>query len=256
MRFVLRRPAILLLGLAAAATASQATAAQRELPSFAAARATTLAARTALVQGTTSIAVGGSEIKAYDRGSVAFDGSRAHLYKLDAGTSVPGEIIVVGRFRYSNENVQAALNAPEIRPWTKLDVSKLTARERASRPDELAHVLAPVYLVYGARTAALDHRTAGGAVYRARIDPALVLKRVPAARRALIATALSGDYPRAPFTARFWVDAKNRIRRVLTRYRSQHGTPIAIDTRYGGFGAQVDTKLPPKRSIKDITPRR
>lgn len=252
---MLRRAVIVALGLAAA-TASQANAAPRQLPSLAAARAQTLASHTALVQGTTSISVGGSEIKAYDRGAVAFDGSRAHLYKLDAGTSVPGEIIVVGRFRYSNENVQAALNAPEVRPWTKLDVTKLTARERASRPDELAHVLAPVYLVYGARSTALDRRTAGGVVYRARIDPALVLQRVPAVRRALIATAIAGDYPRAPFTTRFWIDSKSHIRRVLTRYRSPHGTPIAIDTRYGGFGGRVDTKLPPKRSIKDITPRR
>jgi hypothetical protein len=253
---LLFRLAIVILGLAAAATAAQATAAQGQAPSFSAARAKTLAASTALVQGTTSITVGGSTIQAFDRGAVAFDGSRAHLYKLDAGTSVPGELIVVGRFRYSNENVQAALNAPEVRPWTKLDVTKLTARERASRPDELAHVLAPVYLAYGARSAALDRRIAGGAVFRARVDPALVLKRVPAGRRALIATALAGDYPRTPFTARFWIDSKNRIRRVLTRYRSQHGTPIAIDTSYAGFGARVATKLPPKRSIKDITPRR
>ena len=247
------RLAIVLLALVAAAPA---TAAPRALPSLAAARAKTFATRTAFIQGTTSITVGGSKITAYDRGTVAFDGSRAHLYKLDAGTSVPGEMIVIGRFRYSNENVQAALNAPEIRPWTKLDVSKLTARERLSRPDELAHVLAPVYLVYGARSASVDRRTADGAVFRARIDPRLVLERVPTGRRALIATAIAGDYPRTPFTARFWIDSKNHIRRVLTPYRTQHGTPIAIDTSYGSFGARVDTKLPPKRSIKDITPRR
>ena len=108
----------------------------------------------------------------------------------------------------------------------------------------------------GARGAALDRRLADGAVLRARIDPKLVLERVPAGRRALIATAIAGDYPRTPFTARFWVDSKNRIRRVLTRYRTPHGTPIAIDTSYGRFGTRVDTKLPPKRSIKDITPRR
>jgi hypothetical protein len=256
MRVVLRRLAIGTLALGAAVTAAQASAAERRLPAFAAARAKTLVAQTALVQGTTSIAVGGSTITAYDRGAVALDGSRAHLYKLDAGTSVPGEIIVIGRLTYSNENVQAALNAPEIRPWTKLDRTKLTARERASRPDELAHVLAPIYLAYGARNAVLDRRTSDGAVFRARVDPALVLKRVPAGRRALIATAIAGDYPRTPFTVRFWIDSKNRIRRVLTRYRTPKGTPIAIDTSYGGFGARVDTKLPPKRSIKDITPRR
>jgi hypothetical protein len=249
--------AIVALGLALAGPAAQASAAPHALPSFASARLETFAAGTAAVNGTTTITVGGSKIRAYDRGTIAFDGSRGHIYKLDAGTAVPGELIVIGRFTYSNENVQAALNAPEIRPWTKLDRTKLTARERASRPDELAHVLAPVYLAYGARSAAIDRRVAGGgAIFRARVDPSLVLKRVPAGRRALIATAIAGDYPRTPFAARFWVDSKNRIRRVLTRYRTAHGTPIAIDTSYGNFGTRVDTTLPPRRSIKDITPRR
>lgn len=248
--------AIAVVGLLAAATAAQSTAAPQGLPSFAAARTKTLAARTAFIQGTTTITVGGSKVTAYDRGTLAFDGSRAHLYKLDAATAVPGEIIVVGHLVYANENVQAALNAPEVRPWTKLDRTKLTARERASLPDELAHVLAPVYLAYGAGTVTLDRRVADGAVFRARVDPNLVLRRISAARRAVIAAAIAADYPRTPFTARFWVDSEDRIRRVLARYRTARGTPITIDTSYGSFGTRVDTKLPPKRSIKDITPRR
>jgi hypothetical protein len=260
---VRRLLAIALLALGAAGcgdashrAATTTTVAKKPLPSFAAAPAKTLAARTAKFVETAAIAIGGNEIKAYDRGTAAFDGSRAHIYKLSAGTAIPGELIVVGDVTYSNENVQAAMSSPDVKPWTKLDRRALTAKERQSRPDELAHVLAPVYLAYGARAVRLDRRVANGALYWARIDPKLALKRVPAARRALIATAIHGDYPSRQFNAKFWIDRNERIRRVIASYVSAQGTPVGIDASYSGFGSAVDTKLPPVRSIRDITPRR
>ena len=234
--------------------ATTTTAAQKPLPSFAAARAKTLAAGTARFQETATIAVGGNEIKAYDRGTAAFDGSRAHIYKLSAGTAIPGEVIVAGDITYSNENVQAAMTSPDVKPWTKLDRRLLTAKERASRPDELAHVLAPLYLAWGARATALDRRAADGALFWGRIDPALVLKRVPAARRAVISTAIHGDYPSKQFNVKFWIDSSNHIRRVIASYVSAQGTPVAIDASYYGFGAKVDVKPPPQRSIKVVKP--
>jgi len=215
-----RRPlAIALLALCAAGcgsggheAATTATVAPKPLPSFATARAKTLAAGTARFRETAAIDVGGNELKAYDRGTVALDGSRAHIYKLSAGTSIPGEVIVVGDVVYSNENVQAAMSSPDVKPWTKLDRRALTAGERASRPDELAHILAPVYLAYGARAVRLDRRVSDGALYWARVDPVLALKRMPPAARAVVATAIHGDYPSKQFNVKFWIDAQDRIR--------------------------------------------
>ena len=258
-----RTLAIALLALGAAGcgsgghqAATTTSVAQKPLPSFAAARAKTLAARTARFNETAAIDVGGNQIKAYDRGTVALDGSRAHIYKLSAGTSIPGEVIVAGDVVYSNENVQAAMSSPDVKPWTKLDRRALTAAERASRPDELAHVLAPVYLAYGARAVQLDRRVADGALYWARVDPTLALKRMPPAARAAVATAIHGDYPSKQFNVKFWIDSKERIRRVIAAYVSAQGTPVAIDASYDGFGAKVNTTPPPARSIKDITPHR
>ena len=255
-----RLPAIALLLLCATAcgsarhAAATTTQAQKPLPTFAAARAKTLSAGTAHFQETATIVIGGNEVKAYDRGTAAFDGSRAHIYKLSVGTATPGEVIVVGDVTYSNENVQAAMSSRDVKPWTKLDRRLLSAKERASRPDELAHVLAPLYLAYGTRATALDRRVADGAIFWGRIDPALVLKRVPAPRRALISTAIHGDYPSKQFNVKFWIDSSDRIRRVIASYVSPQGTPVAIDASYYDFGAKVDVKLPPKRSIKVITP--
>src|SRR5581483_11368196 len=190
--------------------------------------------------------------KAHDSGTIAFDASRAHLYKLEPGTSVPGEVIVVGPITYTNANVQAALNSPGVRPWTKLDTRKLPARLRRSRPDELAHVVAPVFLASGARKVRLARTVADGAVYWARIDPALVARRVPAAERTIVSTALRGDYPRRQFNAKFWLDAHGRIRRVIVAYATARGTPVAIDTSYSGFGARVAVKPPPANRVTDI----
>jgi hypothetical protein len=260
---VRRGSIIVLLALIAAgcgghdATSGRTTtaAAPPPLPSFAKARARMFAARTVRIDQTTAIVVGGNEIKAYDRGTVALDGSRAHLYKLSAGTATAGEVIVVGPIVYSNENVQAALSTPGVKPWTRLDRRKLTARERAQRPNELAHVLAPAYLAYGARGVTPARRVADGALFWARIEPTLVRRSLSQAQRALLGGALASDYPAKPFNAKFWVDGRDRIRRVIVTWTTNDGTPVAIDTSFAGFGARVDTTPPPARSVEDVTAR-
>jgi hypothetical protein len=231
------------------------TTAPGPLPSFAKARAHVLEATTARLDQVTTIVVSGTEIKAHDTGRLAFDGSRAHIYKLSPGSQFPGEVIVIGPFTYTNANVQAALQAPEIPPWTKLDTRKLSAKAAANQTDELSHVLAPAYLAFGASHVTLHRRVADGAVFYARVDPKLVLQRVPAARRAKIEKAVRADYPTSDFNARFWIDSQNRIRRVIVSWVTPSGTPVAVDTSYSVFGAPVDTKLPAPRRIKDITPK-
>jgi hypothetical protein len=246
--------ALLLAGCGSTAKRAVTTTQPAPLPSFAKARANVLKATTAKLDQVTTIVVGGNQIKAYDSGRLAFDGSRAHIYKLSPGGRFPGEVIVVGPFTYTNANIEASLQAPEVPPWTKLDTRKLSAKAAANQTDELSHVLAPAYLAFGASNVALRRRVAEGAIFWGRIDPKVVLQRVPAARRAKIENAVRGDYPAGDFNARFWVDARNRIRRVIVAWSTASGTPIAVDTSYSAFGAPVDTKLPPARSIKDITP--
>lgn len=225
------------------------------LPSFAKARTTALTQTTAKLDQVTTIVVGGTKIRAHDTGRLAFDGSRAHLYKLSPGSQFPGEVIVIGPFTYTNANVAAALQAPEVPPWTKLDTRKLSATGAANQTDELSHVLAPAYLSFGASNVTLNRRVADGAVFYARIDPRRVLRSIPAARRAKIDKAVRADYPAADFNARFWVDSQNRIRRVIVAWATDNGTPIAVDTSYSEFGTAVDTTLPAARRIKDITPK-
>jgi len=225
------------------------------LPSFAKARATILRTTTAKLDQATTIDVGGNVIKAQDTGRVAYDGSRAHIYKLSPGTRIPGEVIVIGPFTYTNANVEAAMQAPEVPPWTKLDTRKLSAKAAGNQTDELSHVLAPAYLALGASNVTLRRRVADGAIFSARIDPKLVLERVPAARRTKIEKGVRSDYPAGDFNARFWVDSGNRVRRVIVAWASAKGTRFTVDTSYSLFGAPVDTKLPPARSITDITPK-
>jgi hypothetical protein len=227
----------------------------RPLPSFAAARANVLTTTTARLDQVTTIVVSGTEIKAHDTGRVAYDGSRAHIYKLSPGSRFPGEVIVIGPFTYTNANIEASLQAPEVRPWTKLDTRRLSGRAAANQTDELSHVLAPAYLAFGAGHATLRRRVADGAIFWARIDPKAVLRRLPASRRAKIEKAVRSDYPDADFNARFWIDSQDRIRRVIVAWATPSGTPVALDTSYSAFGAPVSTKLPPARSIKDITPQ-
>jgi hypothetical protein len=233
----------------------QATTQPRPLPSFAKARANLLRATTARLDQVTTIVVSGTKIEAHDTGRVAFDGSRAHIYKLSPGGRFPGEVIVIGPITYTNANVEAAMQAPEVPPWTRLDTRKLSAKAAANQTDELSHVLAPAYLAFGASNVTLRRRVGDGAVFWARIDPTLVLQRVPAARRARFEKAVRSDYPAKDFNARFWIDSHDRVRRVIVTWATARGTPVAIDTSFSAFGAPVDTKLPPARSIQDITPK-
>jgi hypothetical protein len=235
--------------------ATTATVQPAPLPSFAKARANVLRMTTARLDQVTTIVINGTEIKAHDTGRVAYDGSRAHIYKLSPGTQFPGEVIVIGPFTYTNANVQASLQSPEVPPWTKLDTRKLSAKAATNQTDELSHVLAPAYLAFGASHVTLRRRVRDGAIFWARIDPKLVLSTVPAARAAKIEKAVRSDYPSGDFNARFWVDSRDRLRRVIVAWATPGGTPVAVDTSYSAFGPPVDTKLPPARSIKDITPK-
>ena len=247
--------ALLLAGCGGDSKQAATTTQPGELPSFAKARANVLTTTSAKLDQVTTIVVGGSEIKAHDTGRVAYDGSRAHIYKLSPGSQFPGEVIVIGPFTYTNANVQAALQSPEVQPWTKLDTRKLSAKAATNQTDELSHVLAPAYLAFGASHVTLRRRVADGAIFWARVDPKLVVNKLPAARRAKIEKAVRSDYPATDFNARFWVDSHDRIRRVTVAWATPSGTPVAIDTSYDTFGAPVNTKLPPARSIKNITPK-
>jgi hypothetical protein len=247
--------ALLLVGCGSRSERAATTTHRGPLPSFAKARASVLRGTTAKLDQVTTIVAGGTEIKAHDTGRIALDGTRAHIYKLSPGSQYPGEVIVIGPFTYTNANVAASLQAPEVPPWTKLDTRKLSAKAATNQTDELSHVLAPAYLAFGASNITLQRRVADGAIFWARVDPKLVLQRVPAARRAKIEKAVRGDYPAHDFNARFWVDSHDRIRRVIVAWNTPSGTPIAVDTSYSAFGAPVDTKLPAARSIKDITPK-
>jgi hypothetical protein len=247
--------ALLLTGCGGDTKHAATTTRPRPVPSFAKARANLLTATTAKLDQVTTVVVGGNEIKAHDTGHIALDGSRAHIYKLNPGSQFPGEVIVIGPFTYTNANVQAALQSPEVPPWTKLDTRKLSPKDAANQTDELSHVLAPAYLAFGASHVTLHRRVPDGAIFYARIDPKLVLTSVPAARRAKIEKGVRSDYPSADFNARFWVDSHNRIRRVIVAWATPSGTPVAVDTSYSAFGGPVDTTLPAARRIKDITPR-
>jgi hypothetical protein len=247
--------ALLLAGCGSDSHQAATTTQPAPLPSFAKARVNVLAASTAKLDQVTTIVIDGTEIKAHDSGSVAFDGSHAHIYKLTPGSQFPGEVIVIGPFTYTNANIQAALQSPEVPPWTKLDTRKLSPNAAANQTDELSHVLAPAYLAFGASHVTLRRRVSDGAIFWARIDPKLVLDNISATRRTKIEKAVRADYPAKDFNARFWVDSRNRIRRVIVAWATASGTPIALDTSYSSFGSPVDTKLPAPRRIKDITPK-
>ena len=87
------------------------------------------------------------------------------------------------------------------------------------------------------------------------VDPAALASHVPAADRVLVATTARADYPTKPFPARFWLDARGRLRRVLVTYKTAGGTPVSVDTAYDAFGVPIDATPPPARDVKDITPK-
>lgn len=224
-------------------------------PDFQRALARTVAAKTVKFAQITSIAVGGSKVNAYTNGTASFADRLGHLYRTEPGNNVPGEVIVDGPFVFENANVQASLNDPTVQPWTKLDTRRLSAKERLQHPDDLAHALTPAYLADAVERARLVRTTPTRAEFSGVVDPVAVAEHVPASSRALISAAARGDYPTKPFTARFWLDAKGRLRRVLVSYRTAGGTPVSVDTSYDAFGVPIDTTPPPARDVKDLTPK-
>ena len=91
-------------------------------------------------------------------------------------------------------------------PWTKLDTRRLTAKQRAGRPDELAHVRAVAHLSDGVVEARQIGETGKEETdgepttkFRGRVDPKLVVAKAPAGQRAALAQALRNDYPAKPF---------------------------------------------------------
>jgi hypothetical protein len=222
------------------------------------ATATTVAEKTARFTLLIGAKVGGNAIQTTETGQLSFADRLAHFYKLVPGQGVPQEIVVVGPWTYTNANVEAALHDTSIRPWTKLDTRRLTAKQRNQHPDELAHVRVLAHLPDGVKRAARigSIKVAGQEVtqYNGEVDPARVVSSAKPALRDELRTALANDYPSKPFLASYWLDDAGRVRRVLVEYKTAGGTPIAIDGRFSAFGTAVDTRLPDADSIQNITP--
>jgi hypothetical protein len=244
---VRRAVPLLALFLFVAGSAHGATA-----PELKTARGKTTAEGTVRFTLRIDASIGGQAITSREAGTVSFVRRHAHLYKLVPNAPVPQELILIGPITYTNANVQAALADPSVKPWTKLDTRRLTARQRKQYPDELAHVRALAFLADGVTSSKrLATTTVNGATmtrFRGRVDPA----RIEA--DAGIRKALANDYVAQPFPADFWVDRSGRLRRVTVAYKTANGTVITIDGRFSKFGIEVDLKLPAKRLIEDISP--
>jgi len=227
-------------------------------PDPGAARSTTTAERSARFTLLIDAVVGKARVRSSETGTIAFGQRRAHVYKLLPGGGQPQEVIVDGPFMYTNANVMAAMSDPSVRPWTKLDTRRLTAKQRAGHPDELAHVLALVYLPDGMdRPTRLESLTVAGrrvTQFRGLVRPGRVARGAPASLRGTLAQAVRNDYPAKPFFANVWLDDLGRVRRVLVSYDTPGGTEISLDGRFSQFGTTVDTTPPPARSIEDISP--
>jgi hypothetical protein len=228
---------------------------QSASPSFANARARTTGAGPVQFRLVIKAIVGGSPVVAEENGTVSLVERRAHLYKQIPGSTVPQELVLIGPLTYTNANIQAALADPTVKPWTKLDTRRLTAKELRNQPDEFAHVIAPAYLPDGV---AEPKRTGAGPNGTTRftgvVDPGRLARRVPAALRASIVTAVRSDYATTPFPATFWLDPRGRLRRVRVAYATAQGSQITVDTSYSSFGTKIDVRLPAAGDIADITP--
>src|SRR3954467_5568094 len=149
--------------------------------------ARTVAEKTARFTLLINAKVGGNTVQTTETGQLSFTERLGHVYKLPPGNRVPQEVVVLGPWTYSNANVEAALNDTSIRPWTKLDTRKLTAKQRNQHPDELSHVRVLVHLPDGVKKAARIEsiEVAGQKVtqYNGEVDPARVVSSAkPAAR--------------------------------------------------------------------------
>lgn len=249
-------PAMLLL--VAALSACGGGSSSSKAPDPAAARSTTVAEGTARFTVLIDATVGGSAVRSSETGTLSFAERSAHLYKLNPGGGLPQEIVLDGPYTYTNANVEAALKDSSVKPWTKLDTRRLSAKERSSRPDELEHVRAFVHLPDGVEGATqLESMTVANervTQFRGLVHPERVVARAPAAERRGLAVALRNDYPAKPFLASFWLDDAGRVRRVLVSYNTAGGSEISLDGRFSAFGAEVDLTVPPPRSVQDITP--
>jgi hypothetical protein len=224
-------------------------------PSFRAARVRTTGSGPVQFTLTIKAAVGGGTVTAEENGTVSFTERRAHLYKQIPGSPVPQELILLGPFTYTNANVQAALSDPTVKPWTKLDTRRLTAKQRLAQPDEFAHVLAPAYLARGvAAPKVVGTAPDGTTLFTGLVDPARLARNVPASVRASIVTAVRNDYAVTPFPATFWLDRRSRIRHVRVDYKTAQGTRITVDTLYASFGVKINVTLPASGDIADISP--
>jgi hypothetical protein len=258
------RPAISLLAAALVAVlagcggSSHSAATTTTAPSGAVdvskAGARTTGAGTARFTLTISGTIGGLGTRADERGSIAFTRSRAHIYKLLATGGIPEELIVDGPFVYANGDVQAAMNDTTVKPWTKLDTRRLTASQRRSNGDELAHVRAPAYLIEGVAHATRIGGTPNLDHVRGMVDPARLAARLPASLRSSIMAAVKADFAGTPFPADFWLDAKGRVRRVHVSYRNGASGRIVVTATYSGFGSPVPLVLPPASHVQDISP--
>jgi hypothetical protein len=222
---------------------------------IAGAGASTIGAGTARFTLSVRGVVGGIDVSANEQGSLAFTRERAHIYKLVLSGGVPEELIVDGPIQYANGNVEAAMNDPSVKPWTRLDRRRLTAGQRLSSDNELAHVRAPAFLIDGVEKAVSLGAGPGGTThFRGTVDPRRLAARVPAGLRSSLAVAVRNDYLDRPFPADFWIDSKHRVRHVRVSYRTKGGGRITVDATYSDFGAPVRLGVPPARETRDITP--
>jgi hypothetical protein len=245
---------VVLLALLTAGLAACGGSAPSGQVDFSEARAHTVGEGTARFTLSISATVAGARILASETGTVSFTKPRAHVYKLGSNIVVPQELIVVGPFAYTNGNVDEAMRDSNVKPWTKLDTRRLSARQRRHHLDELSHVRAIAYLPVGvARAKRIGSETVDEAKtthFRGTVDPERLIARAPAA----IGAAVRRDYAGSPFTADFWLDRAGRLRHVRVDYRTPKGGRIIVDGGYRDFGVAVDVSLPPASSIQDISP--
>jgi hypothetical protein len=246
---------LLLVVLGLAACGGSSTGNTSDLVS---ARERTTAAGTAGFTMTITLDLAGTTVRAQESGAISFTKREAHLYKLLPGGGLPQELVFVGPYTYTNANIQAAMNDSSVRPWTKLDTRRLTAKQRSQQPDELAHVRALAYLADGVADAKVIGKELVAETktthFSGTVDPARLVARVPAAVRGSIRTAIRNDYASKPFPGEFWLDEQGRVARVRVDYRTPKGTKITVDGGFLNFGDPVDLTVPDARSIVDITP--
>lgn len=219
------------------------------------AAAKTVGAGTARFTLTITGHVGSLNISADESGTLAFTRQRAHIYRLQLSGGLPQEMIIDGPIEYTNGDVQAAMNDPGVKPWTKLDTRRLSLKQRLASENELAHVRSPAFLAEGLAQATRIGEGPGGTThFRGTVDPVRLAARLPLALRPSIVAAVRNDYAVGPFPADFWIDSQGHVRRVRVSYHTGRNGLITVNATYSDFGVPVRLGLPPAKSIQDITP--